>query len=128
MVPLSGGIGRFSKGEAVTKAEVKKLDTLVSKVVRAREGGCRWCGKDGDGVVFQAHHSPAKRRYRGTRWEPDNLHKVCKGCNFRSESDNLWNEEMTIKELGAERVDELKFMAQAVKGVNDYELIKLIWR
>ncbi len=111
----------------MTKKEVKKLDTLVSRIVRDRPGPCRWCGIDGEKVVFQAHHSPAKRRYRSTRWEPDNLHKVCKGCNYRSESDNLWNEERTINAIGEKRVAELKFMAQALKCVNDYQLVKLLW-
>ena len=110
------------------KPEVKALDKLVSDIVRARPGGCRWCLKDGEGVVFQAHHSPCKRRYRSTRWEPDNLHKVCKGCNFRAELDPLWNDEMTIREIGEDRVRELKFMALAVKCVNDYEAVKLVWR
>ena len=112
----------------MTKKEVKKLDTLVSRIVRDRPGPCRWCGIDGEKVVFQAHHSPAKRGYRGTRWEPDNLHKVCKGCNYRAESDNLWNEQMTIRAIGEKRIAELKLMAQAVKGVDDYELVKLVWR
>ena len=111
----------------MTKAEVKKLDTLVSRIVRDRPGGCSFCRIEGDGVIFQCHHSPAKRRYRGTRWEPDNLHKVCKGCNYRAESDNLWNEQMTIRAIGEKRIAELKLMAQAVKGVNDYQAVKLFW-
>ena len=114
----------------MTKKEVKKLDTLVSRIVRDRPGPCTWCGIESTElrkVVFQAHHSPAKRRYRGTRWEPDNLHKVCSGCNYRSESDNLWNEQMTIKAIGEKRIAELKFQAQAVKGVDDYQAVKLFW-
>ena len=111
----------------MTKAEVKKLDTLVSRIVRDRPGGCSFCRIEGDGVIFQCHHSPANRRYRGTRWEPDNLHKVCKPCHFRTTVDPLWDETMTIKAIGEKRYRELKFQAQAVKGVDDYQAIKLFW-
>ena len=112
---------------AVTKAEVKKLDTLVSKVVRARDGGCRWCGKDGDGVVFHTHHIISVR-YRSVRWEPDNLIKICHSCHFKAHNHPLWHERMAIEILGEGRFRELKQMAEMVKGVNDYELIKLVWR
>lgn len=109
----------------MTKAEVKKLDTLVSRKVRGREGHCVFCKRPGE--IYHPHHL-VSRRYRAVRWEPDNVQKICHRCHYRATNDPLWNDAMSVQVIGQERYDELKLMAQTVKAVNDYELVKLLWR
>jgi hypothetical protein len=109
----------------MTKAEVKALDTLVSLKVRARQGGCVWC-PEMDGI-WHPHHL-ISRRYRSVRWEPDNLVKICNRCHYKAHQHPLWAERMAIELIGEHRFFELKQMAEMVKGVNDYQLIRLVWR
>jgi hypothetical protein len=107
----------------VTRKEVTKLDKLVGRKVVERDGGCIWChSQEGP---WHPHHM-ISRRYRGVRWEPHNVVKICHRCHFKAHKDPLWNEDMAIKTVGEERYAELKRMAQMVK-VSDYEAVKLLW-
>jgi hypothetical protein len=94
------------------KGIVKKLDSLVSKIVIARDKKCIICGstnKLGCGHLFS-------RIAYSTRWDLDNCYASCWACNFRHEYDpypmqmackNLWGERhlgmcnppLTIKDL-----------------------------
>lgn len=108
----------------MTKSEVKALDALVTIKVHERPDCCEFCKLVGP---YHAHHL-ISRSYRSVRWEPDNLVKICNRCHYKAHQHPLWAERMAEEHLGAERWQELKHMAERVKGVNDYELVKLLWR
>ncbi|MDR2426571.1 MAG: HNH endonuclease [Endomicrobium sp.] len=59
----------------------KKLDSLWSEKVRARDCKCVMCGKSGKGL--QAHHYiKAKARSLKYRWDPRNGITLCYGCHM----------------------------------------------
>lgn len=58
---------------------VKELDALCRQVVFQRDGGkCIRCGKEQN--AQWAHVD--SRRYRSTRWLPDNSMVLCAGCHL----------------------------------------------
>ncbi len=59
---------------------IKKLDSLVSKIVRANESRCATCGKKLLYKQRQAgHYIP--REVLSTRWNLKNVHCQCAKCN-----------------------------------------------
>ena len=63
------------------KKLVKKLDDIVSKVVRAREPYCVTCGTK---EHLTCSHLITRNK-KSIRWDLDNCHCMCKSCNFRHE-------------------------------------------
>lgn len=56
----------------------KELDRLFSLYVRARDQHCQRCGGTS---YLQAAHCMS-RTYTGTRWDPENVHALCRSCHF----------------------------------------------
>lgn len=59
------------------KGLVRKLDTLVSSIVRSK-GKCERCGKKEN---LQCAHIYS-RRYKHLRWDLQNVVCLCAGCHF----------------------------------------------
>jgi hypothetical protein len=58
----------------------KKADALWSRLIRARDGACRRCGRQPDEIILQAAHV-ISRRYKAIRWDERNGVALCVGCH-----------------------------------------------
>lgn len=90
-----------------TPAQLKKeLDRVFSIWVRSTgKKECYTCHRKSD--TLQCGHF-VSRSYLVTRWEPDNCRPQCVGCNLYGSGKPLDFEENLKKEIGAERVEEMK--------------------
>ena len=85
------------------KGLVKKLDALVSQIVRIRDKKCVVCNstdKLGCGHLFT-------RRYYSTRWDLQNCHAQCWKCNFSHEHDPYPFTNFYINKFGKPSLDAL---------------------
>lgn len=81
------------------------LDAIFSIYIRAKYGKtCYTCG--GQGTLQCGHF--ISRSYLATRWDESNARPQCVGCNIWGHGKFLDFEEHLVKELGADRVQELK--------------------
>lgn len=85
----------------------KELDRVFSLWVRREANRCYTCGAGGNPKTLQNGHF-IPRQYLATRWEPDNCRPQCAGCNIWGKGKFPDFEENLVKELGAERVKQLK--------------------
>ena len=103
---------------------VDKLDKIVSKIIRERDGACVVCGSTkalGWGHVF------SKVAYN-TRWDvlPDgNVHTQCWPCNFRHVRDQYPYFSWYIRKFGQDKFDELRRRFKTTKKYKTYELEEL---
>lgn len=95
------------RGKTDRQKIIKKLDDLVSKIIRERDGyRCVICGTD---YRPQCGHLFSRVNH-STRWDlrPDgNLHCQCGGCNLSHEHDSYPFNNWYIERFGKERWDEL---------------------
>lgn len=84
------------------KRLVKRLDEIVSQIVRKRDKKCVTCGSVkqlGCGHIFsRAHYS--------TRWDLDNCHAQCWVCNYKAR----WSDTIFYPEWYREKFGEKKFL------------------
>lgn len=81
------------------------LDAIFSIYIRTKYGKtCYTCG--GQGTLQCGHF--ISRSYLATRWDESNARPQCVGCNIWGHGKFLDFEEHLVKELGADRVQELK--------------------
>ena len=106
---------------------VKKLDKVFSAYIRLRDTmpsgnfRCISCGhifrfEEGDCGHF---HS---RGHMATRWEPDNAHMECRGCNRASADHLIKYRRNLIEKIGLDRVATLEKLADSTKHWMQYEL------
>lgn len=92
-------------------------DDLFSKLVRERAGWkCECCGKyypEGNRMGLHCSHYFG-RRYKGTRWHPDNAWSHCYGCHAKFEGDPYMFNKWVTDRLGAGMVEILREKAYAV--------------
>lgn len=82
-----------------------ELDKVFSLYIRSKyPKRCFTCGK---GDRLQNGHF-ITRNHLFSRWEEDNCRPQCSGCNLYGGGKPLDFEENLIKEVGAERIQELK--------------------
>ena len=64
------------------KGRIRKLDAIVTKIVRARDKVCVQCGNPqcDSGHLFT-------RKHYATRWDLKNCNAQCKVCNYRHTDD-----------------------------------------
>ena len=110
---------------------VKKLDKVFSAYIRLRDvmpNGyfiCISCGKikpisQGDCGHFYS------RKHMATRFDEDNCHCECQGCN-RADGDHLHGYTRNlINKIGKGRVDALEWKHNQYKQYTDYELQMMI--
>lgn len=105
--------------KAKRKAKLHDADTLFSTYIRTRDGwACRNCGSP---YMVQCAHI-VSRRYRATRWTPDNALALCQKCHLRW-THNPIAFEAWVDERFPGRLAALKVQALAAKQPVDYEEI-----
>jgi hypothetical protein len=117
----------IKKYEHKTVAQLKnKAKELVHKWVRNRdEDGCISCGSYNE---IQAGHFYSAGHHNNLRFEPDNIWRQCKKCNYflsGNLNDYLKN---LIKKIGIERVERLDMLAASRDAHKDdrFFLIEII--
>lgn len=104
------------------KALVKKLDTLVSIIVRKRDGKCVQCGsleQPTCGHVFSRSHY-------STRWDLENCHQQCYPENYKYKfSDTIGYYLAVRKIIGEERMNALYERWKTIRKWTDKDLQNL---
>lgn len=120
------GKKRANKKKTKSLAKYKKdLDAIFSKYVRLAHADnegyvtCFTCGKIKHWKSQQNGHF-VSRQYLATRWEEDNCRVQCAGCNVFGNGQLLDFEERLKKELGSDRVEELKAMRHQITKVDKH--------
>lgn len=94
------------KAKSISKLK-KELDTIFSLYIRAKYSKqCFTCSYTGS-ALQNGHWIP--RQYLATRWEEDNCRPQCRNCNVFRHGLPFEFEERLVKELGLERVNEMKY-------------------
>lgn len=114
----------------MTKAEIKKLDSLWAKLVKERAGGkCEYCleerrtFKGGPGIWLEAAHIVG-RTYRATRWLLENGIALC--SEHHAAYDQHRPDELKIRRIviGEEKYERLCSMKQVIAKNQDYNELK----
>lgn len=106
---------------------VKKLDKVFSQYIRLRDvmpSGffkCISCGKIKPFAEADCGHYHS-RTHMATRFEEDNCHCECKGCNRFSADHLIGYRENLIAKIGFSRVERLNVLAHSQKHWLDCEL------
>jgi hypothetical protein len=106
------------------KELVKKLDTVCSQYIRARDKRCVVCGsteKLTNGHLFS-------RTSYSTRWDytkDGNCHCQCAPCNYRHEFDPFPFTSWYIRKFGKAKWEKLHQRYRTVRKFKDFELQEL---
>lgn len=105
----------------------KKLDKVFSAYIRVRDtmpNGCFRCISCGQIKPFSqgdcGHYY--SRVHMATRWEPDNCHMECKGCNRVSADHLIGYRKNLVSKIGIDGLTRLEYMAHSSKHWLDFEL------
>jgi hypothetical protein len=105
------------------KALVKKLDTVFSEYIRARDKGrCVTCGsleRPTCGHIFS-------RSAYSTRWDEENAFCQCWGCNYKHEFDPYPLTEYAREYHGQDKYDEVHRRYNTTHKFSDDDLKQLI--
>ena len=98
-----------------TLAKVKQdLQKIVNKYIRLRDSG-KPCVSCGQFKVLQAGHYYAVSGYDALRFDPDNIHGECSGCNCFNESHLILYSKNILDRIGVESLKELDERAAEYK-------------
>lgn len=103
----------------------KRLDEVVSKYIRLRDGHCVQCGnpeKLTNGHIFS-------RRHLATRWDiskDGNCHCQCWGCNYKHTKDNYDYYKWYTDRFGKQKFEELRDRYTQITKLNLTELEELL--
>ena len=103
----------------------KRLDDIVSKYIRLRDGYCVQCGspdKLTNGHVFS-------RRHLATRWDisdDGNCHCQCWGCNYKHTKDNYDYYKWYTDRFGKKKFEQLRNRYTQITKMNLTELEELL--
>lgn len=92
---------------------IKECQEICNKYIRLRDSQngyfkCISCGQIKNYYEMQAGHFHEVGKSSGLRFEPDNIHGECSGCNL-FDQDHLINYTINLKnKIGAARFDELQ--------------------
>jgi hypothetical protein len=109
---------------------VKKLDAVFSNYIRRKDAvndiaTCVTCGKKDHWSKLQNGHYMSRRHY-STRWDEDNCHVQCSGCNvFRAGEIYLYTKYLTLK-FGSEFPDMLYERSNQTVKFSDIDLQDMI--
>lgn len=109
------------KKSSPRKKLVKKLDTIVSLYIRARDGKCIVCGKKEN---LQNGHLFTRSAY-STRWDEVNCNAQCAGCNLRHEFDSYPYTAKFMDKYGNKEYHALHIRYARAKRYSDKELEQL---
>lgn len=101
---------------------VRRLDSLVSKIVRERDKRCVVCGSIDN---LQAGHLFTRTVY-ATRWDLINVNTQCAGCNFRHNGDAYPYIQWFTRRFGEEALEMLHQKHRTITKIKDYELEELL--
>ena len=110
---------------------VKKLDKVFSLYIRLRDimpngyGKCISCGRIKPFAELDCGHYYS-RTHMATRWDEDNCHIECRGCNRFSADHLIGYRENLIRKIGSGRMDRLMVMSHSTKHWMDSELEAMI--
>jgi len=100
---------------------IVKLDTIVSKIIRDRDGACVQCGS----VDQMTNGHIFSRSHYATRWdvsEDGNCHCQCWSCNCKHEYNSWEYYRWYITKFGQEKFDELYARHHHVSKFKTFEL------
>jgi hypothetical protein len=101
---------------------VRKLDTVFSKYIRARDGYCVVCGTSNQ---LQCGHLLSRIAY-STRWDEVNASAQCASCNIKHENNPapymLW----FVKRFGEKKLEELNLQYNTPKKFSNNDLENMI--
>ena len=110
---------------------VKKLDAVFSQYIRLRKAdpngyvACVTCGKMAHWKEMQCGHYETRGSY-GTRWDEENCHVQCYGCNVARKGNYPAYSRYLIQVYGADILDKLAYKAQNSPKLNTGELMLMI--
>lgn len=104
------------------KKLIQKLDTVVSLIVRARDGKCVICGST---QRLQCSHL-IKRGRLATRFDLDNCSCNCASCNWRHNSYPEYYTEWFLEHKGNELYSKLIEQSQQLWKPSNAELESLL--
>lgn len=108
-----------------------KLDKVFSEYIRMRDvmpNGlfrCISCGKIKPYSQADCGHYHS-RKHMATRFDEDNCHAECRGCNRFSADHLIGYRENLILKIGEQRFELLSWKAHQTKKWSDFELQELI--
>lgn len=109
----------------------KKLDKVFSLYIRLRDvmpsgyGRCIACGRIKPFRELDCGHY-FSRTHMATRWDEDNCHIECRGCNRFSADHLIGYRDNLMRKIGAGRYDKLHLLAHSSKHWMDCELETMI--
>lgn len=112
------------------KSLVTKLDTVFSQYIRRKDAIneiaiCVTCGKKDHWSKLQNGHWASRRHY-STRWDEDNCHVQCAGCNvFRAGEIYLYTKYL-CSQYGENFPEELYMKSQKTVKFADVDLVEMI--
>ena len=112
------------------KSLVTKLDTVFSQYIRRKDAindiaTCVTCGKKDNWKKLQCGHWASRKHY-STRWDEDNCHVQCSGCNvFRAGEIYLYTKYLCSK-YSNNFPEELYIKSQKTVKFADVDLIEMV--
>ena len=105
------------------KLLIKELDTIFSLYIRQRDNAtCYTCGKQGSVKTMQNGHY-ISRSFHGTRWDEENCHCQCVGCNVYRNGNMSEYALRLINDYGVDILQELNDKKMNSLTANDLELL-----
>jgi 5-methylcytosine-specific restriction endonuclease McrA len=114
-------IKKLFKKRITRKGLVRKLDKVVSEIVRDRDKRCVLCGTRNN---LTAGHLFSRVAY-STRWDLNNVWCQCMGCNFRHEYDAYPFYEWYTKNHSKAAFNRLHRKYETPKKYKDHDLEEL---
>jgi len=115
-------IQKLRKIRASRKTLVKKLDKLVSQIVRLRDKKCIQCGTT---EKLTCGHLYSRAAY-STRWNLGNCYAQCWPHNFKHEFDWKPMLDAIVNRMGQEYVDELHREYKTPVILKDFMLEEMV--
>jgi hypothetical protein len=112
--------------EVSVRQLIKKLDTIFSKYIRARDNyTCYTCRKQLEPRYSQAGHFNS-RMHHSTRFDERNVHAQCYACNVMMHGNALEYAKRLLEDYGQEVIDDLWKKKHETKHWSAKELQELI--
>lgn len=99
------------------KKHIDKLMVLWREVIKLRDGKCRLCGELKCARGMHAHHHIG-RRYKNTRYEPDNGVYLCASCHNEMHDFPRLRYKFAVKCIGSDRYEELEMKARSLNKID----------
>ena len=109
------------------KIVVKRLDSVFSQYIRLKDAfmgdaTCVTCGLSKPWKEMQAGHYESRGNF-STRWDEDNVHVQCVGCNVFKKGNYTVYARFMINKYGSAKLDELAVRAKVEFKVSTPDLL-----